>query len=113
MSKAGGTISQQAVVHPWLAADAHGNKQTNKTSYPRSVCQQLSCVWAVSQIFHQPVAQSHDKGSLNLTNINLWTEALTGILKNIHTQNLRTRYTKISLNKQLAFHKYSEIFCSF
>jgi hypothetical protein len=29
-SKAGGTISQQAVVHPWLAADAQGNKQTNK-----------------------------------------------------------------------------------
>jgi hypothetical protein len=28
-SKAGGTISQQAAVHPWLAADAHGNKQTN------------------------------------------------------------------------------------
>jgi hypothetical protein len=27
-SKAGGTISQQAVVHPWLAADAHVNKQT-------------------------------------------------------------------------------------
>jgi hypothetical protein len=27
-SKAGGTISQQAVVHPWLAAEAHGNKQT-------------------------------------------------------------------------------------
>jgi hypothetical protein len=26
-SKAGGTISQQAVVHPWLAADARGNKQ--------------------------------------------------------------------------------------
>jgi hypothetical protein len=26
MPKAGGTISQQAVVHPWLAADAHGNK---------------------------------------------------------------------------------------
>jgi hypothetical protein len=25
-SKEGGTISQQAVVHPWLAADAHGNK---------------------------------------------------------------------------------------
>jgi hypothetical protein len=29
-SKVGGTISQQAAVHPWLAADAHGNKQTNK-----------------------------------------------------------------------------------
>jgi hypothetical protein len=29
-SKAGGTISQQAAVRPWLAADAHGNKQTNK-----------------------------------------------------------------------------------
>jgi hypothetical protein len=28
-SKAGGTISQQAAVHPWFAADAHGNKQTN------------------------------------------------------------------------------------
>jgi hypothetical protein len=26
-SKAGGTISQQAAVHPWLAADAHENKQ--------------------------------------------------------------------------------------
>jgi hypothetical protein len=29
-SKAGGTIIQHAVVYPWLAADAHGNKQTNK-----------------------------------------------------------------------------------
>jgi hypothetical protein len=28
-SKAGGTISQQAAVHPWLAADAHGNKTNN------------------------------------------------------------------------------------
>jgi hypothetical protein len=28
-SKAGGAISQQAAVQPWLAADAHGNKQTN------------------------------------------------------------------------------------
>jgi hypothetical protein len=27
-SKAGGTLSQQAVVHPSLAADAHGNKQS-------------------------------------------------------------------------------------
>jgi hypothetical protein len=27
-SKAGGTMSQQAAVHPWLAADAHVNKQT-------------------------------------------------------------------------------------
>jgi hypothetical protein len=26
-SKADGTISQQAAVHPWLAADAHGNKK--------------------------------------------------------------------------------------
>jgi hypothetical protein len=28
-SKAGGTISQQAVAHPWLATDA---EQTNKTT---------------------------------------------------------------------------------
>jgi hypothetical protein len=27
-SKADGTISQQASVHPWIAVDAHGNKQT-------------------------------------------------------------------------------------
>jgi hypothetical protein len=27
-SKSGGTISQQAAVRPWLAADTHGNKQT-------------------------------------------------------------------------------------
>jgi hypothetical protein len=33
-SKAGGTISQQAAVHSWLAADAHGNKQTNKQTCP-------------------------------------------------------------------------------
>jgi hypothetical protein len=32
-SKADGTISQQAAVHPWLAADAQGNKQTNKHLY--------------------------------------------------------------------------------
>jgi hypothetical protein len=30
-SKAGGTISQQAAVHPWLAADAHVNKQTSNS----------------------------------------------------------------------------------
>jgi hypothetical protein len=30
-SKAGGTISQKAAVHPWLAADAHGNKQETKS----------------------------------------------------------------------------------
>jgi hypothetical protein len=29
-----GTISQQAAVHPWLAADAHGNKQTR---YPVAI----------------------------------------------------------------------------
>jgi hypothetical protein len=29
-SKAGATISQQAAVHPWLAADAHANKQRNR-----------------------------------------------------------------------------------
>jgi hypothetical protein len=33
-SKAGGTISQQAVVHPWLAADAHGNKLENAYKGP-------------------------------------------------------------------------------
>jgi hypothetical protein len=32
-SNAGGTISQQAAVHPWLATDAHAKtKQTNKTA---------------------------------------------------------------------------------
>jgi hypothetical protein len=36
-SKAGGTISQQAVVHPWLAADVHGNKQTNKGNFSGGV----------------------------------------------------------------------------
>jgi hypothetical protein len=35
-SKAGGTISQQAAVHPWLAADAHGNKQTNKNKQTKN-----------------------------------------------------------------------------
>jgi hypothetical protein len=39
-SKVGGTISQQAVVHPWLAANVHGNKQTNKqTSLSKGVQQ--------------------------------------------------------------------------
>jgi hypothetical protein len=31
-SKTGSTISQQAAVHPWLAADAHVNKQTNNNN---------------------------------------------------------------------------------
>jgi hypothetical protein len=35
-SKAGGTISQQAVVHPWLAADAQGNKQITILKIPTS-----------------------------------------------------------------------------
>jgi hypothetical protein len=33
-SKAGGTMSQQAAVHLWLAADAHGNKQTTDAKEP-------------------------------------------------------------------------------
>jgi hypothetical protein len=32
-SDAGGTIKQQAALHPWLATDADGNKQTNKMGY--------------------------------------------------------------------------------
>jgi hypothetical protein len=36
-SKAGGTISQQAAVHPWLAVDAHGNKKkTPRRQMPRN-----------------------------------------------------------------------------
>jgi hypothetical protein len=42
-SKAGGTIIQQAAVHPWLAADAQGNKQTNKKtkSKEKIVCRSV------------------------------------------------------------------------
>jgi hypothetical protein len=32
-SKAGGTISQQAAVHQWLAGDAQGNKQKQTTRH--------------------------------------------------------------------------------
>jgi hypothetical protein len=42
-SKAGGTISQQAAVHPWLAADAHGNKQTNMHVYQVVVYNKPTC----------------------------------------------------------------------
>jgi hypothetical protein len=31
-SKAGGTISQQAAVHPWLAADAQGNNEKERNT---------------------------------------------------------------------------------
>jgi hypothetical protein len=41
-SKAGCAISQQAVVHPWLAADPHGNKQTNKRALDVKVVQNFS-----------------------------------------------------------------------
>jgi hypothetical protein len=44
-SKAGGTISQQAVVHPWLAADAHGNKQTNKDPVDCTDLSFSTCCW--------------------------------------------------------------------
>jgi hypothetical protein len=50
-SKAGGIISQQAAVHPWLAADAHGNKRTKRKISPgrcQTVCAaQGVSVWAV------------------------------------------------------------------
>jgi hypothetical protein len=32
-SKAGGTISQQAAVHPWLAADAHVQQQQQQQQH--------------------------------------------------------------------------------
>jgi hypothetical protein len=41
-SKVGGTISQQAAVHPWLAADAHRNKQTTR---PGSETARLLELW--------------------------------------------------------------------
>jgi hypothetical protein len=39
-SKAGGTISQQAAVHPWLAADAHVKKQTKCQSALRNITEE-------------------------------------------------------------------------
>jgi hypothetical protein len=36
-SKAGGTTSQQAAVHPWLATDAHVNKQNKKNGCGRKL----------------------------------------------------------------------------
>jgi hypothetical protein len=32
-ASAGGTISQQDAVHPWLAADAHGNRQVYRKMF--------------------------------------------------------------------------------
>jgi hypothetical protein len=40
MSTAGGTISQQAAVHPWLAADTHGNK-TKKNCIVKHVNEEM------------------------------------------------------------------------
>jgi hypothetical protein len=37
-SKAGGTISQQAAVHPWLAADAHGNTKHAVLHFKWALC---------------------------------------------------------------------------
>jgi hypothetical protein len=42
--KAGGTISQQAAVHPWLAADAHVNKRKQTTSKIIAIFSALLCV---------------------------------------------------------------------
>jgi hypothetical protein len=59
-SKAGGTISQQAAVHPWLAVDAHGNKQRNKQT-PLSRLKSLE--------MHTSEIISYDYGSALFWNI--------------------------------------------
>jgi hypothetical protein len=48
-SKAGGTISQQAVVHPWLAADTHGNK---KKSVPIGNFLLIAVVYTPYKVFY-------------------------------------------------------------
>jgi hypothetical protein len=57
-TKAGGTISQQAVVHPWLAADAHGNKKTNKYAAEKSYLVSLDDVALFSALFTNTFIQS-------------------------------------------------------
>jgi hypothetical protein len=47
-SKAGGTISQQAAVHPWLAADAHVLQQQQQRQQQRQQQQQQQ---PVTQLF--------------------------------------------------------------
>jgi hypothetical protein len=64
-SKAGGTISKQAAVHPWLAADAHGNKQKNKQTR------------VINPI--PPTASTHAEEATNIVWIGLATMALCAI----------------------------------
>jgi hypothetical protein len=45
--KAGGTISQQAAVHPWLAADAHGNKQTKSEKNVKGTSHEDLCAFVM------------------------------------------------------------------
>jgi hypothetical protein len=44
-SKAGGTKSQQAVVHPWLAADAQGKKTNQQTAGQQTTFVLSSCLF--------------------------------------------------------------------
>jgi hypothetical protein len=54
-SKACGTISQQAAVHPWLAADAHRNKQ-QKTPFSKffkiNYCGPSSFLYNEYRVYH-------------------------------------------------------------
>jgi hypothetical protein len=63
MSKAGGTISQQAAVHSWLAADAHGNKQTVRKA---SLSLLYVFFWAIStgtECFETSAYKIHTPGN--------------------------------------------------
>ena len=39
--------------------------------YPGVVCEQLSTVFIVNKLLHEPVAKAHSEGSLHLPNVNL------------------------------------------
>jgi hypothetical protein len=58
-SKAGGTISQQAVVHPWLSTDAqqtNKQKQTNKNKNKQTNKQTKTNKQPTNQPTNQPSA---------------------------------------------------------
>lgn len=43
--------------------------------HPCIACQQLSCLWIMNKTFWQPIPKTHNKGTLSLTNINIWIHA--------------------------------------
>ena len=54
-------------------------------THPGVVGEQLPCVLIVDQLLCEPVAKAHGEGTLHLTNVNFWIDAIWSGEKSIRS----------------------------